>query len=76
MRTQPFDMLALVRLGIEHCRGEWTDLADESGVPWSSIRKIASGERPNPGVKPANRLYNALVKRGWIDHATGRFIAT
>jgi len=38
------------------CKGEWPIVVAESGVPLSTIARIASGQTENPGVQQIEAL--------------------
>jgi len=56
------------------CRGEWPHVVAETGVPMSTVARIANGETENPGVKHIEalatyfrwleKITNKQVKRG------------
>lgn len=41
-------------------KGRWPQIADASGVPISTVRKIAQGVTPNPRVDTVDRLDRTL----------------
>lgn len=41
-------------------KGRWPDVAKASGVPVSTVRKIAQGHTPNPRIETVDRLTRAL----------------
>lgn len=41
-------------------KGRWPDVARLSGVPISTVRKIAQGHTPNPRIDTVDRLIHAL----------------
>ncbi len=45
------------------CKGEWPQVVAGSGVPLSTIARIASGETENPGVQQIEALA-AYFRRG------------
>ncbi|MAC14249.1 MAG: Cro/Cl family transcriptional regulator [Alcanivorax sp.] len=54
MKTQ--DLLAHVRSQLKKRRGNWQAIADESGVPYFTLSKIASGATENPRWKTLEKL--------------------
>ncbi|WP_443115465.1 hypothetical protein [Herbaspirillum seropedicae] len=42
---------------LQETRGRWTDAADGSGVPASTIRKIAQGRVKNPRYETVKALF-------------------
>lgn len=48
-------------------RGQWTEIAEETGVSRSTIVKIAAGENTNFTVSTFEAIYGALSRRGHLD---------
>lgn len=53
-------LLDEVIAGLAKRRGEHREIARISGVPYSTLKKIWNGETPNPGVRPVQRLADAM----------------
>lgn len=51
---------------LNDCKGEWPQVVAGSGVPLSTIARIASGETPNPRIKPIEALAKYF---GWVGTA-------
>ena len=56
---------------IEHLRdrlatvkGQWRDIAEASGVPYSTFTKIAQGKTKNPGFDTVTNIDRALQEYG------------
>ena len=49
-------LLDFVRTRLSEQTGSWPLVARESGVPYSTVKKIALGETPNPGVITVEKL--------------------
>ncbi len=45
-------------------KGQWRELAESSGVPYSTLTKIAQGKTNNPGYDAVTRLDRALRELG------------
>ena len=50
------DLLGFVLGQLRRREMLWTEVAKGSGVPYDTLRKIASGATPNPGVKHVQSL--------------------
>lgn len=48
---------------LQAAKGQWTRVAEESGVPRRTIEKIARREIPNPGVKTVEQLARYFRER-------------
>jgi predicted transcriptional regulator len=58
---------AVLRM-LEARKGEWRVISDESGVPYSTLCKVAQGWIENPSVHSVQRLYDYLLaaeKAAW-----------
>lgn len=44
-------------------KGDWRDIAQASGVPYETVRKIATGYTQNPGVQHMDRLRHYFRQR-------------
>lgn len=47
-------------------RGQWTEIAEETGVSRSTIVKLVAGDNDNIKAPNLERLYCALVRRGYL----------
>ncbi len=56
-------MLETVIAALDARKGEWREIADASGVPYSTLCKIAQGVIPNPGVLGVQALYDFLTQK-------------
>jgi len=45
---------------LQQHKGHWQQLADESGVPYFTLTKIARGTIKNPGIETVNKLMRHL----------------
>jgi len=52
------DLLAFVVAGLRQRVGEWQQIADASGVPYSTVCKIGQGETENPRIGSVQKLAN------------------
>ena len=43
-------------------KGEWRDIARDSGVPYSTLCKIAQGHIPSPSVHTIQSLHDFLTQ--------------
>lgn len=50
------DLLGFVMKSLRDRHAPLTDVARASGVPYDTLKKIASGATPNPGVKHVQAL--------------------
>ena len=48
---------------LQACKGQWSQVADESGVPKRTLEKIASGETADPRVKTVELLASYFRSR-------------
>lgn len=53
-----------VKLQLAENRGRWPEVASGSGVPVSTVRKIAQGVSKDPGVLTVQRLLDYFAKQG------------
>lgn len=49
-------MLAFVKQKLEERRGGWQRIADDSGVPYHTLTKIAQGVVDDPRIRTVQRL--------------------
>lgn len=56
-------MLDFVKDGLNACKGEWNDIADASGVPYSTLCKIAQGHTEDPRISSVQALFDYLTHR-------------
>ncbi len=61
MHTSP---TAQLRERLAAVRGQWPEIAAESGVPYSTIQKIAQGKTKNPGIETFSSIDRALRALG------------
>lgn len=54
---------------LQESKGRWPSVAEGSGVPLSSIHRIASGEAPNPGILNVEALARYFRNGGDDSHA-------
>lgn len=52
------NLLQFVLSRLENCRGDWKSIAEKTGVPYSTLTKIAQGHTENPGVQHVQKLAN------------------
>jgi predicted transcriptional regulator len=58
-----------VKSQLSACRGRWPDVASGSGVPVSTVRKIAQGVSKDPGVRTVQRLLDYFERQGKLKEA-------
>jgi|13_taG_2_1085334.scaffolds.fasta_scaffold00133_33 predicted transcriptional regulator len=56
------DLLTDVRKGLKERRGIWQQISSESGVPYFTLSKIASGKTKNPRWDSVSSLAQWLEK--------------
>jgi hypothetical protein len=44
-------------------RSLWIDIAKETKVPWSTVKKIAYQHTKNPGIRAVDVLYDYLINK-------------
>jgi len=54
-------MLPAVREELAADRKRWPEIAEATGIPFSTIKKIRYGEVSNPGVNTVETLYRFLI---------------
>jgi predicted transcriptional regulator len=57
-------ILEQVKIKLTESRGRWPEVAANSGVPVSTVRKIAQGVSRDPGVQTVQRLLDYFERRG------------
>jgi predicted transcriptional regulator len=45
---------------LQEFKGRWPEVAEGSGVPVSTVRKVAQGRTKNPGVDTVEKLWKYL----------------
>ncbi|WKZ84194.1 hypothetical protein N5B55_10390 [Ralstonia pickettii] len=60
--VRPEKMSAYVRRRLNESRGRWPDVARGSGVPISTVRKIAQGQIADPAVSKVEALADYFEK--------------
>lgn len=58
MSTQNEPFFDYVKRKLESTKGRWPDVAQGSGVPISTLRKIAQGRTTEPSVSKVQALYD------------------
>lgn len=53
-----------LRARLNAAKGQWPEIATGSGVPYSTIQKIAQGKTRNPGVETFTAIDRALRELG------------
>lgn len=53
-------MLEALKTRLETYKGQWPALSAESGVPVSTLRKVAQGAVKNPRIATVDKLSRAL----------------
>ena len=56
-------LLEFVKDGLERHKGDWPQIADETGVPYDTLAKIARGVIGDPGVRKVEKLAANLKLR-------------
>lgn len=59
MNSKP--MLPFVIEELAKRKGDWRKIAADSGVPYSTLCKIAQGHTKDPGVSQVQMLYDHIV---------------
>lgn len=49
-----------LRARLDAVKGQWRDLAESSGIPYSTLTKIAQGKTRNPGFDTVQAIDAAL----------------
>jgi len=57
------DLLTFVLSQLDLREPAWTEVAQGSGVPYSTLKKIATRVTPNPGVLHVQRLARYFTER-------------
>lgn len=52
--------------GLNKAKGEWEGIAKEAEVSYFTISKMVSGAVANPTATRLERIYIALVRRGYL----------
>ena len=52
------DLLAFVVQNLRGSVGRWKEIAEASGVPYSTVAKIGQGETENPRIESVQKLAN------------------
>ena len=60
--VRPEKMSAYVKRRLNESRGRWPDVARGSGVPISTVRKIAQGQIADPAVSKVEALADYFEK--------------
>lgn len=60
--VRPEKMSAFVKRRLNESRGRWPDVARGSGVPISTVRKIANGQIGDPAVSKVEALDDYFKK--------------
>lgn len=50
--------------GLHASRGQWIEIAEQSQVPYGTVKNIANGHIASPNVEALEALDNCLRKRG------------
>lgn len=53
--------------GLTDAKGEWQSIADEAEVSYFTLCKMVSGDVANPTATRIERIYLALVRRGYLN---------
>ena len=53
--------------GLNSAKGEWQSIADEAEVSYFTLCKMVSGNVANPTATRIERIYLALVRRGYLN---------
>lgn len=53
-------LLEFVVDGLQRRKGGWSTIASETGIPYSTVGKIARKEIADPGIRSIERLANHL----------------
>lgn len=61
MDTKSLIRIAELRAALQTVKGRWRSVADLSGVPYSTVTKIAQGHTDDPRMDTAARLYEAAL---------------
>lgn len=63
IRIAPMDVQQAVVDGLNARKGEWKELAALSGVPYSTLAKVAGGFNKNPRYETVAKLRTALFPK-------------
>lgn len=53
---------AVVKARLSRLKGQWKRIADESGVPYKTIKNLMQGRVTDPRSSTIERLHNYLVE--------------
>lgn len=57
------DLDAAIKAGLESARGEWQQIAEQSGVSYSWLSKFVNGHIENPGIETLRKIRRCLEAR-------------
>ena len=63
------DLLEFVVLNLRKNVGRWPQIADASGVPYSTVAKIGQGETGNPRIESVQKLADYFAQRAATEPA-------
>jgi hypothetical protein len=65
--TMPDAKLTYVVTQLTERRGSWARVAELSGVPYRTVRKIGAGETRDPRSSTVNKLFSYFMQSGITD---------
>ena len=63
MQTMHINLLNFVLAHLAERKVPWTQVARDTGIPYETLKKIASRRTPNPGVLPVQTLADYFSKQ-------------
>lgn len=60
------NILSFIQDYLETQRGSWPKIAEEAGVTYTWITKVAQGAIANPGIRDIQKLLDHIVAHGGI----------
>lgn len=70
MPTKEEPLFDYVKRNLESTKGRWPDVAEGSGVPISTLRKIAQGQIVDPSVGKIQALHDYFKRRASVQYVT------
>lgn len=65
-RRMETDLLSFVVRNLRENVGRWKEIADASGVPYSTVAKIGQQETTNPRIETVQALANHFAARAKV----------
>ena len=64
------NLLDFVLTNLDQRRQKWAEIARNTGIPYDTLKKIATRTTPNPGVKHVQRLADYFAPQDVAGAAT------